>query len=440
MVKHNWITGGTAGEIAGAVERGVRSGKVQPNQPLPTVRELARALRVSPATVAAAYRQLRIRGLVSGHGRQGTRVAAAPVTRLLGELPDLPDGTVDLATGNPDPALLPSLEGAAHVLSRASALYGEQPQLPELVAFAAAEFEADGVPGHSISVIGGALDGVDRLLREHARAGDRVAVEDPAFPGIVALLAASGLVPVPVAVDDEGPRGDVLEMALRQGCAAVVLTPRAQNPTGAALSSQRSMELRRLLRRFPDVLLVENDDAGPVAGVPAATLVDRSRDRWSVIRSTSKFLGPDLRLAVMAADELTTARVQARQAVGARWVSHILQRLALALWSDPAGGRRVARAADVYGARRTAFLDALRLHGIAARGRTGFNVWIPVREEARTVRGLADCGWAVAAGERFRIATAPAIRVTTSTLTPMDAERLAADLATVLRPARAVSA
>jgi DNA-binding transcriptional MocR family regulator len=439
-LKQTWISGGTAGEIASAVERGVRSGKASHNQPLPTVRELARALRVSPATVAAAYRQLRDRGLVSGHGRQGTRVAAAPVACLLGELPDLPDGTVDLATGNPDPALLPSLEGAAHVLSRASALYGEHPQLPELVAFAAAEFEADGVPGHSISVIGGALDGIDRVLREHARPGDRVAVEDPAFPGIVGLLTASGLVPVPVAVDDEGPRSDVFEMALRQRCAAVILTPRAQNPTGAALSAHRSTELRRVLRRFPDVLLVEHDDAGPVAGVGAATLVDRSRDRWSVIRSTSKFLGPDLRLAVMAADELTTARVQARQAVGARWVSHILQRLALALWSDPAGGRRVARAADVYGARRTAVLDALRSHGIAAHGRTGFNVWIPVREEARTVRGLADRGWAVAAGERFRIAAAPAIRVTTSTLTPMDAARLAADLATVLRPARAVSA
>jgi hypothetical protein len=79
-------------------------------------------------------------------------------------------------------------------------------------------------------------------------------------------------------------------------------------------------------------------------------------------------------------------------------------------------------------------------HGIAAHGRTGLNVWIPVREEARTVRGLADRGWAVAAGERFRIATPPAIRVTTAALTPIDAGRLAADLAAVLRPARAVSA
>jgi DNA-binding transcriptional MocR family regulator len=267
-----------------------------------------------------------------------------------------------------------------------------------------------------------------------------VAVEDPAFPGLVGLLTASALVPVPVAVDDEGPRSEVLDLALRQRCVAVILTPRAQNPTGAALSAQRATDLRRVLRRFADVLLVENDDVGPVAGVPAATLVDRARDRWAVIRSTSKFLGPDLRLAVMAADELTTARVQARQALGARRVSHILQRLALALWSDPAGARRVARAADIYGARRTAFLAALQSHGIAAHGRSGLNVWIPVREEARTVRGLGDRGWAVAAGERFRIVAAPAIRVTSAALTPIDAERLAADLAAVLRPARAVSA
>jgi DNA-binding transcriptional MocR family regulator len=439
-LKQSWITGQSAGEIAASIERGVRVGRVGAHHALPTVRELARALRVSPATVAAAYKQLRVRGVVAGQGRQGTRVAVTPVARLLGELSDIPAGAVDLATGNPDPALLPSLDGAAHLLSRASSLYGDRAQLPELVAFAAADFEADGVPGHSISVIGGALDGIDRVLREHARAGDRVAVEDPAFPGLPDLLTASGLVPIPVAVDDEGPRGDVLDMVLRQRCGVVIITPRAQNPTGAALSPPRATELRRVLRRFPEVLLVENDDVGPVAGVRAATLVDRARERWAVIRSTSKFLGPDLRLAVMAADDLTTARVQTRQAVSTRWVSHMLQRMTLALWSDPASGRRVARAADIYAVRRTAFLDALQSHGIAAHGRTGFNVWIPVREEARTVRGLGDRGWAVAAGERFRIAAPPAVRVTTSALTPIDAERLAADLAAVLRPARPVSA
>jgi DNA-binding transcriptional MocR family regulator len=139
----------------------------------------------------------------------------------------------------------------------------------------------------------------------------------------------------------------------------------------------------------------------------------------------------------MAGDAMTIARVQRRQAIGVRWVSHLLQRVALALWSDPSSGRLLARAADVYAERRKALIDALAATGISAHGRSGLNVWIPVREETTTVQALAGRGWAVAAGERFRLQSPPAIRVTTAALTPEDAQRFAADLAASARPAAA---
>jgi DNA-binding transcriptional MocR family regulator len=110
-----------------------------------------------------------------------------------------------------------------------------------------------------------------------------------------------------------------------------------------------------------------------------------------------------------------------------------LQRLTLALWSDPSSGRRLARAADLYAQRRGGLIDALAAHGIAAHGRSGLNVWIPVRAETATVQQLAERGWGVAAGERFRIRSAPAIRVTISTLVPDEARRFAADFAAILR-------
>jgi DNA-binding transcriptional MocR family regulator len=110
-----------------------------------------------------------------------------------------------------------------------------------------------------------------------------------------------------------------------------------------------------------------------------------------------------------------------------------LQNLALALWSDPSSGRLFARAAEVYAERRVALIEALTSHEIQAHGRSGFNVWIPVREETATVQALAARGWAVAAGERFRLQSPPAIRVTTSALPPAEAARFAADLAASLR-------
>jgi len=346
--------------------------------------------------------------------------------------PAVPDGTIDLATGNPDPVLLPPIEPAIRAIAGGRPLYGSAPDGSGLAAFAASEFEADGIPGGAVAVLSGAMDAIERILREHLRTGDRVAVEDPSFPGIIDLVSASGFPPAPFAVDDEGPVPDALAAALGLGCGAVVVTPRAQNPTGAAITGERAGELRRVLRRFPDVVLIENDYAGPVAGASVQTLRSASPNRWAVVRSTSKFLGPDLRVAVMAGDDMTVARVRGRQALGARWVSHLLQQLALALWSDPSSGRRLARAGEIYSQRRNAALAALRAHGIEARARSGFNLWVPVRDEARVVGALSERGWAVAAGERFRMQAAPGIRVTISTLLPADAGRFAADLADTL--------
>jgi DNA-binding transcriptional MocR family regulator len=429
------MTGGTAAEIAASLEGGVHAGRVGPGDPLPTVRELAATLRVSPATVAAAYKLLKARGFIVGRGRRGTRVASRAPTPIVAAPSELPAGTVDLATGNPDPALLPPLEPALLAVDASPLLYGAGPHHRDLIAFASGELQADGIPTGAITVLSGALDAVDRVLREHLRPGDRVALEDPSFPAIVDLVNGSGYAVVPFGLDDDGPRPEEMAQALGKGCRALIVTPRAQNPTGAAISAGRAVELQRLLRRFPDVVLIENDYASPIAGAPLRTLCGASRAAWCAVRSTSKFLGPDLRVALMAGDALTIARVQGRQALGARWVSHILQQLAVALWSDPSSGRRLARAAETYAGRRAALLTALEARGVRAHGRSGLNVWVPVREEASAVRRLADRGWAVAAGERFRIRSAPAIRVTISTLSPSDARRFADDLADALRSA-----
>ena len=434
------VSGRTAAAIAASLEQQLHARTRGPGDSLPTVRELAATLRVSPATVAAAYRILRTRGMVAGQGRRGTRVAAGPVAPVQSAAPAVPAGAVDLATGNPDPLLLPAVEPALHAIEDDVRLYGDQPETGGLVAFASAEFEADGVPGRSVAVLSGAMDAIERVLREHLRPGDGVAIEDPSFPGLIDLISASGYTAMPFGNDDEGPLPDAVHAAVTRGCRAIITTPRAQNPTGAALNAARAIELKRILRAFPELLVIENDYAAPIAGATFQTARADSRNRWTVIRSTSKFLGPDLRVAVMAGDDLTVSRVRGRQALGARWVSHILQQLTLALWSDPSSGRRLARAGEIYAQRRRAALAALREYGIEARGASGFNIWIPVRDEAHVVRELSDRGWAVAAGERFRIRSGPGIRVTVSTLPPAEAARFAADLAAVLRPSRAAFA
>jgi DNA-binding transcriptional MocR family regulator len=395
---------------------------------LPTVRALARERGVSPATVSAAFQRLRLRGLIAGAGRRGTRVTHRPALQAKASA-SAAKGLRNLADGNPDGRLLPRLP----MLSREAArLYGEAAVDPALAKIARQQFASDGIDGE-LTVVSGGLDGIERVLQANLTVGDRVAVEDPGFTGVLDLLAALGLGVEPVAMDDLGLVPESLARALSQRVKALVLTPRAQNPTGAAFDPERAKALRSVLDRHPSVLVIEDDHAGPVAGTGSITLCPRP-GHWAVVRSVSKSLGPDLRLAVVAADPTTVSRVEGRQRLGMGWVSCMLQRSVAALWSDARVAVQIAEASRTYAERRHALLDALGRRGIEARGRSGFNLWIPVPEEASAVAFLAERGWAVRAGEPYRLRSAPAIRVTASTLLPSEAERLAADITACLRP------
>jgi len=433
----NYLSGDSAVNIARSIEQAVASGRAGAGERLPAVRTLAAQLGVSPATVAAAYRTLQDRGITAGDGRRGTRIRpSAPVASPAA--PPMPAGVRDLSGGNPDPDLLPDLEAPLRKVGAPQRLYDDALNDPRLLKLGRAQLEEDGIDGRQLAVVSGALDGVERVLREHLRAGDRVAVEDPCFTGILDLLAALSLVPVPFALDDEGPRPDSLTGAVR-AARALIITPRAQNPTGAALTPRRARQLRGVLARKPELLLIEDDHAGPVAGMPHLTLTG-GRERWAVVRSVSKSLGPDLRLALLAGDAETVPRVEGRQSLGIRWVSHLLQRLVAQLWSDRNVHRLLARAAATYAARREALLGELAARGIEAHGVSGLNVWIPVPEETAAVQALLAAGWAVNPGARYRIGTPPAIRITTAALLPAHAAALAADLATALTRRRSARA
>ncbi len=410
----------------------MRAGRLPPEAPLPTVRACAASLGVSPATVASAYRLLRERGLVVTRGRRGTRVSPQP------PLPTLPSaspppGVLDLATGNPDLELLPPLGPALARLDPPRRAYGEALKDPALEELARRQLRADGIAADYITVVSGALDGLERVMAARLRPGDGVALEDPAFSGTLALLHTLGLTPVPVAMDERGLLPEALERALRTGARAVVVTPRAQNPTGAAFDAARARALGRVLRAWPDVLVMEDDHAGPVSGATSQSIC-KGRRHWAVARSYSKSLGPDLRVAVLVGDAETIARVEGRQLIGMRWVSHVLQQLVVALHRSKQLDRQLARAAHTYNERRLALIRALADHGIAASGRSGLNVWIPVPEEAACVSGLLEAGYAVSAGERFRLASPAAIRVTTACLAPAKARRFADALAQLLAP------
>lgn len=377
---------------------------------------------MSAATVAVAYRTLRERGFAAANRGRGTSVVALPPVRVKAAA-TVPEGVRDLSSGNPDPLLLPSFAPVLRRIEPAHKLYGGDTKLPELVTHAEAEFGADGIHGE-IAVTGGALDATERVLQSELRVGDHVVVEDPSWPRIADLVRALGLVAEPVAVDRKGLEPDGLDAALRRGARAVIATPRGQNPTGASVDGARGSALRSVLAGYPDVLVIEDDYVAQVAGAPYVP-VHRADGRWAVVRSLSKVIGPDLRVALVAGDQLTISRIEGRQILGPGWVSHILQRTAVALVEGKATARLLARAARVYAERRRALVAALAARGIEAQGDSGLGVWLPLADEAAAVRGLLDAGWAVSPGERYRFGAPSGLRITTAALEPDDAEQLA---------------
>src|SRR4029077_1698458 len=138
-----------------------------------------------------------------------------------------------------------------------------------------------------LCVVGGALDGIERVLQAHLRPGDAVAVEKPGYAALFDLLRAQGLALAPVRVDDRGMLPDRLRAALDAGARAAVITPRGQNPTGALLDAQRARELRAVLREHPHALTIEDDHLGLLADAPLHTSVGLT-ERWAATRSVAK--------------------------------------------------------------------------------------------------------------------------------------------------------
>ena len=99
-----------------------------------------------------------------------------------------------------------------------------------------------------------------------------------------------------------------LRTALDQGVRAIVCTPRAQNPTGASLTEARAAELRAVLREHPYVLVIEDDHFSMLSRRPFHSLIGPEHRRWALVRSVSKFLGPDMRGGV-AEDAQAVGRV-----------------------------------------------------------------------------------------------------------------------------------
>ncbi|WP_148615290.1 aminotransferase class I/II-fold pyridoxal phosphate-dependent enzyme [Nocardioides rubriscoriae] len=422
--------------IAAELGRAVRSGELAPGERLPTVRHVAAELGVSPATVSAAWQALRRTGLVVSRGRAGTFVREAPEPRLSPRVAGLRGGAddglrLDLSRGTPDPALLPQLGPALRRVSERATTpgYQEEPVLPALRAVLAATWPS---PTDRLTVVDGATDAVGRVLDLVVSYGDRVVLETPGFPPFFDLVEALGGEVVPVELDGAGVRPESLRRALESRPAAVVLQPRAHNPTGVSTTPARAASLARVLRRTTATpWVVEDDHSGAISTAPDVSLGAWLPDRVVHVRSYSKTHGPDLRLAALGGPSDLVDALVARRMLGPAWTSRMLQTILLDLLTTSRSMDEVAEARRQYYGRQQAVVAALAAHGVDVATPDGLNLWLPVRDERSAVLHLAAHGIRVAAGTPFLAAgtTGDFVRVTSGLVPAEQADEVASALA-----------
>ena len=428
------MTGKTAAQLFDSIRALTQAGELLPGQALPTVRDLAATLGVNRNTVSLAYKRLVTAGIAVTQGRLGTAIRAQ---RDPGEQEGLLPGSplADLGGGNPNLAWLPDAGAALARKPYRPCLYGEATLDPELEVLARQWLDGDCPQEHDITLTNGAVDAVERLLAAYLVAGDKVAVEDPCFVSSINTLRIAGLHAVGVAVDAEGMQAGALERALAQGAQAVIVTPRAHNPTGCSLSAARADQLRAVLAAYPHVLVIVDDHFSLLSVAGYQDVIPPAARRWALIRSVSKIFGPDLRLAFVASDGQTAQRLRLRLAPGTNWVSHLLQGVVSACLSSPDVLAQVGLAREDYARRRGILAAALAAQGMAVAGPAdGLNLWLPLPGASQAVvLALARHGWLVRGGEAFGVqAPAQGLRITVSSMDDAGAQAFAGVLAQVL--------
>jgi DNA-binding transcriptional MocR family regulator len=257
--------------LARAVTSQVLDGRIATETRLPSERELAAALRLSRATVTAAYDALRTEGFLASRTGSGSyvtvppgfrpRTALARWTTRSSEGADVIDLSCAALPAPPD-LLQTAVAAAAGGLAPYLLGDGYEPAgLPVLRDAVAARFTARGAATRpdQILITNGSLHGLDLLLRLLVGPGDRVITELPTYPGALDSVRANGgrLVPVPMAAQG-GWQVDQLRATLRQTAARIAyLTPDYHNPTGALIPEADRREVLKVARQTGTTIVVD---------------------------------------------------------------------------------------------------------------------------------------------------------------------------------------
>lgn len=312
--------------ISDGLKRLVDRGDVPLGTVLPAERSLARSLAVSRSTVVAAYERLKRDGWLESRRGSGTwvrrpdptpaRVDAVATARLFlaadgqtGRSSEgrgaLPPDTIDLSV-----AALPATAAVRRAIGappgpELDALLAHNGYLPHgleaLRTIVAARLRTRGcmTDADHVVITTGAHQAISLIARQTVQAGDSVIVESPTFPGALDVFRRFGARAIPLPVDEEGARTELLEdVILRSGARLLYVAPDFHNPTGAVMPLARREQIARIAERtgiivIEDQTMAELDLEGRVLPPSIASIA--SDATVLTIGSTAKLFWAGLR-------------------------------------------------------------------------------------------------------------------------------------------------
>ena len=421
-----------ATRIQNAIRRQIIVGALKRKDRLPSSRTLAAELGIARDTVEAAYQHLESEGFLTRLHGSGTFVTETGSDFLRDHGPRTRRRNVEIETGNRgrialnlggvrDPvtrafsAAMPDLRAfpsstwnriASRVMREQAAcvLNYSDPQglrdLREEIARYLAAHRGVRCNADNVVVLTSSQQALAMISSLLLDPGDVVAVEDPGYPGVKAALKMAGADLLPVPVDGEGLRVDVLSRR-RGPIRGVYVTPSHQYPTGVTLGFDRRVALIEWARSNKAWIIEDDYDSEyRYEGAPISCIQGLDPSGAILYVGTfTKTLFPGVRIAYLVAPSyLVKTFVTARTLVDGH--SAYLNQAVLAEFMS--GGHftaHVRRMRELYKGRRDAFLEAFDRHLSpfasfdVANG--GFQITCDVRNgvgEAESIRVAAQLG------------------------------------------------
>lgn len=402
----------------------IEAGELRSGDRLPPTRELAGQLGLNRTTISAAYELLESTGLIKGEVGRGSyvcglakrngeakrseepldwsRFLTPPIATWTGNaVPHV----ISFTSSRPSERLFPLddfRDCCREVLESRSLKsllqLGSPGGYEPLRRYLLNRAIESGMAGDSddILITNGCQQALDLLRRALLRPGEKVAIEQPVYPGLKNLFLESGVELIGVPVTDKGIDPAALERALSAGAKVLVVTPSFQNPTGALMPSSHRAELCRMARAA-GVAVIESDIYSELNyGADDAPLRLKQLDpNVILLGSFSKIAFPGIRVGWILAPRPVITRATELKQLADLHTDHLSQAFLLRFAESGNLARHEATVIKIGREQIRALDQACRKHLAGCTWRLphgGMNMWLelPAGLDAVALRGLAQ--------------------------------------------------